>query len=248
MTHENVLSDLGPLYHSYRWFGVDNEQIPGMYEKNQRAKEAIIGSYILHSLAKCSQGQNPTSFCELFCADGYYAMLARHFGATNSVGIDNDRDGHFEKGHAIADRLGLKGCEFRKADVNDIGNQGQFDIVANVGGLYHVTNPEDILDLSYAMARQFLIVQTVVSLATNDKHYFETPAPGWDWGSRYSAASFARMISRKGWNIVDAHFNHLEGNDRPEDRGSVYFLISKVPPAGFNRFTPFLRGLKARLP
>jgi hypothetical protein len=26
---------------------------------------------------------------------------------------------------------------------------------------------------------------------------------------------------------VDRHFNELEGNERPEDRGSVYYLIRK---------------------
>jgi hypothetical protein len=28
------------------------------------------------------------SFAELFCADGYYAMMARRLGATASMGID----------------------------------------------------------------------------------------------------------------------------------------------------------------
>ena len=35
------------------------------------------------------------------------------------------------------------------------------------------------------------------------------------------------MIVSKGWKILDYHFNELEGNERPEDRGSVYYLIEK---------------------
>ncbi len=27
----NILKDLGPLYHSYSFFGVENEQLPGIY-------------------------------------------------------------------------------------------------------------------------------------------------------------------------------------------------------------------------
>ncbi|MGV2049004.1 class I SAM-dependent methyltransferase [Agrobacterium sp. 22-209-1] len=242
--NRGVLSDLGPLYHTYDWFGAPNEQLPGIYEKNQKAKQAIIGSYILQSIGKCRKTlDTKVSFAELFCADGYYAMLARHFGADESVGIDNDRDGNLPHAEQIAQRLGIDRCKFVKMDVNDADKLGQFDIVANVGGLYHVSNPEEILQKSYDMARHFLIVQNVVSLANDDKRYFQTPAPDWTWGSRYNPKSFYRMIASKGWNIVDYHFNELEGNSRPEDRGSVYFLISKAPPSGWGAIIPRLRKL-----
>ena len=248
MKDDNALSELGPLYHSYEWFGVRNEQLPGMYEKNQKSKQAIIGGYILQAIAKCrtNLGTN-VSFAELFCADGYYAMLARHFGANQSVGIDNDKDGHFGRAAQIATSLGLSGCTFIQADVNEVETPGEYDIVANVGGLYHVTNPEEVLQKSYDMAKKFLIVQTVVSLANDDKAYLEVPAPGWTWGNRYSARSFYRMIASKGWNVLDYHYNELEGNNRPEDRGSVYYLISKERPKGLGRLIPWLRKLKAKL-
>jgi hypothetical protein len=248
MSNGNVLAELGPLYHTYDWFGVSNEQYPGIFEKNQKSKQAIIGGYILQAIAKCKQTiDTNVTFAELFCADGYYAMLARHFGADESVGIDNDRDGQFAPAERIAERLGIDRCRFIKADVNDADKLGQFDIVANVGGLYHVSNPEEILQKSYDMARKFLIVQNVVSLANNDKNYFEAPAPGWNWGSRYNARSFYRMLASKGWNIVDYHFNQLEGNDRPEDRGSIYYLISKERPTGLNALTPVLRKIKSAI-
>lgn len=83
------------------------------------------------------------------------------------------------------------------------------------------------LEKSYALARRFLIVQTVVSLANDAEDFFECPAPGWTWGNRYSRRSFDCMIRGKGWNIVHAHFNELEGNQRPEDRGSLYYLVKK---------------------
>lgn len=247
MSNANVLADLGPLYHTYKWFGVSNEQPPGIFEKNQKAKQAVIGGYMLQAIAKCRTSlDTEVSFAELFCADGYYAMLARHFGADHSVGIDNNRDGHFERAEQIAQKLGIDRCRFIQADVNDADQLGQYDIVANVGGLYHVSNPEEILQKSYDMARKFLIVQNVVSLASSKKSYFETPAPGWTWGSRYNPRSFHRMVVSKGWNIVSHHFNQLEGNDRPEDRGSVYYLISKERPTGLDSFAPTLRKIRSR--
>jgi hypothetical protein len=222
------LTQLGPLYHSYRIFGVRNEQLPGIYAPNQACKEPILLAYVQFAIAKCrTSSSTPVSFAELFCADGYYAMAARHFGASDALGIDNDRDGHFGAAERIAAVLGIDRITFLKMDVNDIPSLPPVDIVANVGGLYHVPNPEEILRSSYAMARRFLIVQTVVSMATDDEHYRASPAPGWNWGNRFSRASFDALIRGTGWAVVDRHFNELEGNERPEDRGSVYYLIRK---------------------
>jgi hypothetical protein len=220
------LRHLGPLYHSYRLLGADNEQLPGIYPPNQACKEPILIAYIQWAIAKCRDTiATPVSFAELFCADGYYAMLARKLGATSSMGIDNDRDGHLAMAPTIAAALGLD-VQFMNADVNEADLPG-FDIVANVGGLYHVADPLRILRKSHAMARRFLIVQNVVSLATTDRAYFAAPAPGWDWGSRFSRESFDAAMEATGWDIVDRHFNELEGNSRAEDRGSVYYLVRK---------------------
>jgi hypothetical protein len=223
-----ALTQLGPLYHSYRLFGVPNQQLPGIYAPNQACKEPILLAYMQFAIAKCRTVRcTSVSFAELFCADGYYAMAARHFGATDALGIDNDRDGHFENAERIAAILGIDRIAFLKMDVNDIPSLSPVDIVANVGGLYHVPNPEEVLRTSYAMARRFLIVQTVVSMATDDARYYASPAPGWTWGNRFSRASFDALIDGTGWTVVDRHFNELEGNDRLEDRGSVYYLIRK---------------------
>lgn len=223
-----LLTSLGPLYHSYRLFGIDNNQISDVYIKNQQSKEATISAYMCLALSKSRKRiADPVSFAELFCADGYYCMLARHFGYTTSVGIDNDRDNHFVAGREIAARLDISDCNFVKEDINNIDRMEQVDVVANVGGLYHVPNPEEILEKSYAMAKRFLIVQTVVSLANESEDYFQAPAPGWSWGSRYNPRSFDKMINSKGWNILDSHLNILEGNGRPEDNGSIYYLIKK---------------------
>jgi hypothetical protein len=226
----NVLSDLGPLYHNYRLFGVDNEQYPGIFEANQRCKGPILLAYVQWALAKCRErSTDPVSFAELFCADGYYAMAAVHFGAADAIAIDDNRHGQSTHAVAIMQRLGLADrVRFLDMDVHQIGRLPQVDVVANVGGLYHVEDPEAILRQSYDMTRRYLIVQTVVSLANNEPDYFETPAPGHTWGSRWSRQSFERMLSATGWDVVDQHFNELEGNDRREDRGSCYALIRKA--------------------
>lgn len=224
----NILQDLGPLYHKFSFFGVDNEQLPGIYELNQQAKQPIITAYIAYAIAKSKTNPSDNiSFTELFCADGYYAMLASRLGCHQSIGIDNDRNKNFGHAALIASRLNLKNITFNKEEITPNSTFTPTDIVANLGGLYHVDDPEKILTLSYNMANKFLIVQSVVSMATEDEHYFEAPAPGWTWGNRMSKESFDKMVRKICPNIIDYHFNELQGNNRPEDRGSVYYLISK---------------------
>lgn len=225
---EERLNSLGKIYHSYHLFGIKNQAIP-KFEKNQRCKETIILAYILLATAKVRglDSSRKVTFAELFCADGYYALAARHLGVDRAIGIDNNKGGHFENAEKIRDILGIDNCDFIKMDVNNIDELAPVDIVANIGGLYHVSNPEEILDKSYKLASRYLIVQNVVSLATNDDEYFEAPAPNWTWGSRYSKESFTKLIERKGWNILDKHFNTLDGNKAKENKGSIYFLIEK---------------------
>jgi hypothetical protein len=223
----NVLEDLGPLFHSFKLFGASNQQL-SEFVANQKAKEPIIRAYIQYAIAKCrTKIANPVTLTELFCADGYYALVARLLGASHACGIDNGRDGFFEVAPQIAARLGLDEVDFLRMEVNDIDHLAQVDIVANLGGLYHVSNPRDILEKSYRMARRYLIVQSVVSMANNDDGYFETPAPGWSWGCRFSRSWFLKMVRELKYDVVDTHFNELEGNDRAEDRGSLYLLVRK---------------------
>jgi hypothetical protein len=220
----------GELYHHYGVFGYTNSQPNKSFVINQKCKQPIITAYISHAIAKAQEKyDSDVSFLEMFCADGFFAMLARRLGATQSMGLDSNRDHWGDKSQAVANELGLDNVRFVTDDANNVSNYGPFDIIANVGGLYHVPNPEEILLASHRNARKFLIVQTVVSMANDDPNYFETPAPGWPHGSRFNRRSFDRMIRKHGFNVIDHHFNVLEGNERPEDRGSTYYLIDTRP-------------------
>ena len=225
---KNVLGDLGPLYHDYRFFGVRNEQLPGIFQANQQAKFPILLAYISLAIAKCRHNASaPVTFTELFCADGFYTMLATKLGADQCVGIDSNKDGFLDSAAGIAQRLEIDNARFIRQEISGNSVFAPADIVANLGGLYHVADPRPVLEMSYRTARRFLIVQNVVSLASDDEEYFAAPAPGWSWGNRYSRQSFAKLIRDLGYRVIDSHFNILAGNDRPEDQGSVYYLIAK---------------------
>ena len=213
------------FYHDFRRLGLFNVQLPGIFAANQAAKEPILSAYLLLAIAKLkNRGVTPISFAELFCADAYYAQFAKRFGADSSTGFDSNKDGFLDQARA-ANRLLGSDVELVATTVEDIPTDRRFSIVANIGGLYHVDDPAAVLVQSAHMEEHYLIIQNVVSLATSSPEYFERPAPGWTWGNRFSRQSFDAMIGRFGFAVVDTAFNVLTGNDRPEDRGSVYYLI-----------------------
>ncbi len=115
----HVLDDLGALYHDYRLFGVQNRQLPN-FVVNQRVKEPILLGYISLAMGKCRANvDQPVSFAELFCADGYFTMVASLLGARPAVGIDNNRDGWSNNMMEVARRLGCD-VQFQQRDVNEL--------------------------------------------------------------------------------------------------------------------------------
>ncbi len=119
----NKLKGLEPLYHEYSFFGVKNQQTKGHYKENQQAKAPIITAYIAFAFAKCREKDKNVTFTELFCADGYYAMVASRLGVSKSFGIDNNFSKHDYalKVTDIAKRLRINNLEFINEDVNNIG-------------------------------------------------------------------------------------------------------------------------------
>lgn len=213
-------------YHDFSRLGLQVTQRAGIFAPNQRAKEPIISAYILWSIAKLrNRGISPVSFAELFCADAYYAMFARKFWADYACGFDNDKDGFLHQANAAREMLNLSEVELFRLSIDEIPDDRRYSIVANIGGLYHVADPVKVLKKSAQMAQHYLIVQSVVSLADESPGYFEAPAPGWTWGCRFSRAYLEKNILDCGLRIIDSDFNILTGNDRPEDRGSCYFLL-----------------------
>ncbi|MHB8788711.1 MAG: methyltransferase domain-containing protein [Desulfobulbaceae bacterium] len=227
-SQQRFAEQLGPIYHDFDRVGIKTFQKGGCFPDNQKAKESVILAYILMAIGKLKASEvSPITFAELFCADGYYTMFARKFGADQATGFDNDRDGHLANALKIKEYLQFDNVRFVKTDIEKIDPGVHYSIVANIGGLYHVPDPKEVLMQSYEMAERYLIVQNVVSLSTHDENYLEIPAPGWTWGNRFSRESFDKLIHGFGWKIVDQAFNELKGNPRAEDRGSVYYLIEK---------------------
>lgn len=137
--------------------------------------------------------------------------------------FDSDRDGHLREARHVMTLLGETAVTLHQQSVFEIDPGYR----ATIGGLYRYRS-DFRLQISAKMAERFLIVQTVVSLANEDKNYFEKPCPAWTGGSRFSHAWVEEKVAKLGFKLAASERNILEGNDRPEDRGSSYFLLERA--------------------
>lgn len=210
------------FYHNFSILGINNRQRGGIYPINQRCKEQYILGYLLLALAK-ARGRtvdDRPSVLELFCADAYYGLLAKKFGAGQVTVIDND-PAAIEHAGIMRDILNLD-VDIQLTNVFDFVPGISYDVVLCTGGLYHLSDPKAFLRSVKNYTKKYLIVQSVVSLESDDPEYFVSPAPGWPHGCRFSRTYFAKMLNDLGFQMIDQGFNHLEGNDRLCDRGSCY--------------------------
>jgi hypothetical protein len=99
-----------------------------------------------------------------------------------------------------------------------------YDLVLCAGGLYHLERPNVFLELLRPVTRGYLVVQSVVTLETEDPSYFISPTPGLRHGSRFTHAGLERWLVEAGWQILAQDRNELPGNKLARDRGSSYFL------------------------
>ncbi|MDO8490179.1 MAG: methyltransferase domain-containing protein [bacterium] len=191
------------------------------YKANQKNKEPIIRSYIQYALRNAATDHR-SSFLELFCADGYYSFLAKkEFNKISAVGIDINAE-DIRRCEIMRDLLGYRDMQFLRRDVYDF--EEKFDAILCCGGLYHISNPEKLIEKCAVLAKQFLIIQTVVLNDSLIDFKFISPAPGWQHGCRFTVPWLESVLQKNGCEIVLKHMNELEGNTRPVDRYSVYYL------------------------
>ncbi|OJV99819.1 MAG: hypothetical protein BGO39_28995 [Chloroflexi bacterium 54-19] len=219
----NVL--LKPWYHNYEVFGVKTPQRGGFYLKNQVNKQGPLFDLIDKAITLCKKNGTSVKGLDLFCADGFFSNFAILRGATSIDAIDWERS-EIEQARLITYLLGnSKSINYIESNVFSIENAEKvYDFGICAGGLYHIHNPQELLVLLRKKVKIALVVQTVYSLANSAPDYFEVAYPDRPWGSRFSYDYVLNIVEEAGWTAIEVFHNELEGNDRLEDRGSVYLL------------------------
>ncbi|MEA3431544.1 MAG: hypothetical protein U9R01_02530, partial [candidate division WOR-3 bacterium] len=116
--------------------------------------------------------------------------------------------------------------EFKTANVFNIDINDDINVCLCFGGLYHISNPQDLLCKLYNSKILYLVVQSVTSIKFEDENYFVTPAPCCNRGCRFSHKKLLSMIKEAGWEIVREGRNEIIYN-KPVSRGSSYVLCRR---------------------
>jgi len=209
-------------------------RLPSYHMLNQPVKERYLLALAGQALA--GLGAAPTCL-ELFSADGYYSCRLKTLSpGARITGVDLDPD-QVRRAETIARRMGLREVSFRRENVwTFLERSGEtYDLVLCAGGLYHLSDPGGLLRAVSRVARGYLVVQSVVTLETDDSGYFVQPAKGWQHGCRFTHAWLRARLETLGWRILDEARAELPGNHRAHDRGSSFFLSRALGTSGASR-------------
>lgn len=216
-----------PWMHDYSTLGVNTglELISIPPTKNQKFTEPIIAAYLRKAFENI-RNEGP-ALLDMFCSDGFFSIYAaKTFKCDRILAIDNDQN-NIERAKLMNKKLNVDNVEIRLQDAHTLDEQETFDVVLNLYALHMVSDPENVLKLTHKITKQFAIIHSVVTLENVDPDYFETPAPGWTWGCRFTETKIRKWIENLDWDIVAHDRNVLEENGALRDRGSVYFLCRK---------------------
>jgi SAM-dependent methyltransferase len=101
---------------------------------------------------------------DIACNSGFWSIQCALLGAKEVVGIDA-RAELIEQANLLKSITGANNVEFRVLDFWQISPEilgGEFDVVLNLGFLYHVPKPLEALELTKRMARDRILLDTAV--------------------------------------------------------------------------------------
>jgi len=196
-------------------------------EQGQKIKEEFILPFLDSAIRRCKKKNTPKpSILEMFCADGYFSFwMRKNYNIKKITAVDLDKRS-IQQARVMTSVLDVN-IDFKCMDVFDLPLSKKYDIILCAGGLYHLSDPKKLLKLSYEIAKRYLVLQSVITLETEDKDYFVRPAPGWKHGCRFTDAKLRSWIEEIGFKIAKHERNVFRGNRRLLDRGSAYYLCKK---------------------
>lgn len=187
----------------------------------QPRKEGVIRPYLEAALASVSAPE----ILDLFCSDGYYGFLAQSLAKGSALtGVDlNGED--IQRCRAMARHLVLGRAEFHEQDVqNFVQTSTPYDIVLCVGGLYHLSDPANLLKGLRRIVRGYAIIQSAVTADDTGPDLLVAPNPWFrTWGALFSHSYLQARTLESGFEIIASDFN-VRAEPNPNRVASSYIL------------------------
>jgi 2-polyprenyl-3-methyl-5-hydroxy-6-metoxy-1,4-benzoquinol methylase len=97
---------------------------------------------------------------DIGCNSGWFSFDLAERGTRAVHGVDL-RPNNIAQARYLRDYFGLDNAEFEVADAMSFDETQQWDVVLNLGLLYHVTDPLELLHRTYQLCRRFAVVDTI---------------------------------------------------------------------------------------
>ena len=101
-----------------------------------------------------------TRVLDIGCNSGWFSFDLADRGVQRVDGVDL-RARNVEQAQFLADYFGLDNTHFEVADANRFDAGRTWDVVMNLGVLYHVTDPLRFLQRTYELCDRFAVVDTI---------------------------------------------------------------------------------------
>jgi 2-polyprenyl-3-methyl-5-hydroxy-6-metoxy-1,4-benzoquinol methylase len=101
-----------------------------------------------------------TTVLDIGCNFGLFSLDLAGRGAARVTGIDL-RPENVARAQFLADHYGIENVSFEVRDADDIPTDTQWDVVLNLGVLYHMLNPFDFIRRTFELCRSFAVIDTV---------------------------------------------------------------------------------------
>lgn len=138
--------------------GLDTD-VPGRHLQRFR-------HFMPYLVAACGGSLEGKRILDVACNSGFWSLQCALRGA-DVVGFDA-RAELIEQARLLTRITGASGVEFRLLDYWRMSAEmlGSFDVVLNLGFLYHVPNPVEALERTKRMAREHILLDTAVHPST----------------------------------------------------------------------------------
>lgn len=102
-----------------------------------------------------------STFLDIGCNCGFFTLEMAARGAFHVMGLDF-RQENIEQAKFLKRAFGVSSSDFSTQNVKDLEDDGHlFDVVLNLGLMYHLSTPFEILRSCYLSTKQFCVIDTI---------------------------------------------------------------------------------------
>ena len=156
------VGELGPWFVPFRLAGGSCTMDLGTDQAREAAARVLFRRELITGTVAALLGEelSETSVLDIGCNCGFFSLDIGGRGAKHVDGIDL-RDENIAQARFLAEHYGTENVTFRVSDADAFSSEQQWDVVLNLGVLYHVVNPLQFIRQTYELCRKFAIIDTV---------------------------------------------------------------------------------------